>query len=90
MTFTRQVGEVGVEGTRVVKPGGVILFNSVKIQHERLVPFVGKLVFCWDADSAIYIHVAKYPMYKSTGKAPIPFAGNWLLTIYEDDYLIYR
>ena len=47
MSFTRYVGEVGVRGSRIVRPGGKVIFDGLFIQSEKLLPFVGKEVFCW-------------------------------------------
>ena len=86
MSFTRYVGEVGVEGTRTVRTNGIILFNTLKLQHTKLLPFVGKEVFCWDADGEIYISTAEYPLYSTIHRTPRPHAGKLIVIIDIHDY----
>ena len=76
MSFTRHVGEVGVEGTRIVRKGGIILFSGYKLQDKRLLPFIGDEVYCCDADDEIYINVVEYRIYRTTRrKIPKPQQG---------------
>jgi len=83
MSFTRYVGEVGVEGSRVVRPSGRILFNTLKIQHPKLLPFVGQEVYCRDVDGEIYISTVEYPLYRSTGKVPRPHEGKPIILLFD-------
>ncbi len=89
MSFTRHVGEVGVEGSRTVRPGGKVIFNTLFIQSERLLPFVGKEVFCWYNDVDVNIHTAVYRPYLTTMKPPRPSIGDWITTIYKRD-IVFR
>ena len=89
MTFTKYVGEVGVEGTRIVRPGGIIFFNTMKFQHDRLLLFEGKEVFCWDVDGDIYVSTLEYPLYSTIRKIPKPHAGK-LIVLLDDKHCTFR
>lgn len=86
MSFTRYVGEVGVEGARLVRPNGVVLFNHSILKHQRLIPFIGKEVFCWDADGEIYISTIEYPLYSTNFRIPKPHAGTLIVRIDQTKY----
>lgn len=47
---TWRVGEVGMEGTRLVLPGGRFTVCGKTYQSDRLIPFVGDYVFFHDDD----------------------------------------
>lgn len=69
MSFTRYVGDGGIEGVRTVKNGGTILVCKKFFQHSRLIPLIGEKIFFWDsADGDLQIYQAKYPLYSSIRK----------------------
>ncbi len=87
MSFTRYVGEIGVEGSRTVRPGGKVIFDTLFIQSEKLLPFVGKEVFCRYNGVGVNIHTVAYRPYLTTMKPPRPSIGDFIITIDERDFV---
>ena len=78
---TAYVGEVGIEGTRLVRAGGVVHFDRSKIKDERLLPFIGEYVFCHGGDGDVDIYTVEWNMRHSLRDKPYGRAGKLLCRI---------
>jgi len=76
MGFTRYVGEDGVEGTRKVRKGGLVIFNHQRLTDKKLLPFVGDTVYCYDDSGYISINTFKY-----NSRFKRLYRGEWICTI---------
>ena len=74
--FTQRVGEVGVEGIRLVRAGGVVLWLKCRYQDERFIPYVGQEVYIADRDGTLYFNEG---WFDRNNKA---LCGKWITTIY--------
>ena len=83
MSFTQYVGDGGIQACRVVRPGGKIKFEKEWLQHDKLLPFVGNVVYCLDyCDGDVHIHIAEYFPYSTIKrKKPKPYYGKLIVII---------
>lgn len=56
LSYQRRVGEVGSEALRLVRTGGIILWQGTMYQSDFLFPYEGQVIFLWDKDGALQIH----------------------------------
>ncbi len=76
LSYQRAVGEVGSEAIRLVRSGGIVIWQRNRYQSKLLIPYVGQTIFLWDKDGALQIHEGGWD-YRNK---PITW-GKWICDI---------